>query len=112
MTAEGGVMFALLIRLVIAIALLLPMLVLASGSVASAQGTPEPQRYGRDNQGYASQFPEVLDQLDAFWSANLTGAGAPYRSPTVIPLEDFQTTGCGPAGPENFAFYCPIEQAI
>jgi hypothetical protein len=26
----------------------------------SAQSTPEPQRYGRDTQGYAGQFLEVL----------------------------------------------------
>ena len=40
------------------------------GIAVSAQSTPEPQRYGRDDQGYASQFTEVLDQLDAFWSGN------------------------------------------
>src|SRR5215212_4438387 len=77
-----------------------------------AQGTPEPQRYGRESQGYASQFTEVVDQLDAFWSENFAAAGATYRSPAVVPLEDFVITGCGPAGPEDFAFYCSLDEAI
>jgi hypothetical protein len=78
----------------------------------SAQGTPEPQRYGRDDQGYASQFAEVLDQLDAFWSSNFAATSATYRSPAVIPLEDVVITGCGPAGPEDFAFYCGNDETI
>ncbi len=82
------------------------------GLVVSAQGTPEPQRYGRDTQGYASQLAEVLDQLDAFWLSNFEVTGATYRSPAVIRLEDFVITGCGPAGPKNFAFYCPRDEAI
>jgi predicted metalloprotease len=82
------------------------------GLGVSAQGTPEPQRYGRESQSYASEFTEVLDQLDAFWSGNFAESGATYRSPAVIPLEDFVITGCGPAGPEYFAFYCPIEESI
>jgi predicted metalloprotease len=82
------------------------------GNAVSAQGTPEPQRYGRENQGYASQFAEVLDQLDAFWSGNLAEAGAPYRSATVFPLEDVVITGCGPAGPKDFAFYCRLDETI
>ena len=90
-------MFASLIRLVVSIAFLLPTLGPASGSVASAQGTPEPQRYGREDQGYVSQFPEVLEQLDAFWSGNFADAGTPYESPAVVPLEDAVITACGPA---------------
>jgi predicted metalloprotease len=30
----------------------------------------------------------------------------------VTPLEDFVITGCGPARPENFAFYCPRDEAF
>ena len=90
------------------------LLALAPGiaPAVSAQGTPEPQRYGRDNQGYASQFAEVLDQLDAFWLSNFEATGASYRSPAVIRLDDFVVTECGPAGPENFAFYCHRDEAI
>jgi predicted metalloprotease len=91
---------------------LLSVFGLGFGQAVSAQSTPEPQRYGRDSQGYASQFPEVLDQLDAFWSANLAETAATYRSPTVFPLEDFVITACGPAGPEDIAFYCPLDQTI
>jgi predicted metalloprotease len=92
--------------------ILVAALFLAFGTAVSAQGTPEPQRYGRESQGYASQFAEVLDQLDAFWSGTFAEAGASYRPPEVIPLEDFVITRCGPAGPEHFAFYCPSEEAI
>jgi hypothetical protein len=99
-----------LIRL--AVATLLLAIAPGFGLAVSAQSTPEPQRYGRESQGYASQFTEVLDQLDAFWSGNFSEAGATYRSPTVIPLEDVVITGCGPAGPEHFAFYCPREETI
>jgi predicted metalloprotease len=101
-----------LVRHAIVFAVLVPTLCSAFGNAAWAQSTPEAQRYGRDNQGYASQFIEVLDQLDAFWSGNFAGAAATYRSPSVIPLEDFVVTGCGPAGPEDFAFYCPIDETI
>jgi hypothetical protein len=96
----------------LAITFLLLAIAPGFGLVVSAQGTPEPQRYGRDTQGYASQLAEVLDQLDAFWLSNFEVTGATYRSPAVIRLEDFVITGCGPAGPENFAFYCPRDEAI
>ena len=95
-----------------ATAILVIALVSGSGPGISAQSTPEPQRYGRESQGYASQFTEVLGQLDAFWSVNFAEAGTPYRSPSVVPLEDFVITGCGPAGPEDFAFYCPLDETI
>ena len=105
-------MSAALVRLIVAIAILLTMFGSAFGLVVSAQSTPEPQRYGRDDQGYASQFAEVLGQLDAFWVGNFAATGATYRSPSVIPLEDFVITGCGPAGPEDFAHYCRPDEAI
>lgn len=84
----------------------------AFGKVVSAQGTPEPQRYHREDQGYASQFPEVLDQLDAFWSTNFEEAGTPYESPAVVPLEEVVVTACGPASPDDFAFYCARDETI
>ena len=101
-----------LVRLAVTFAFLLSTLGPAFGLIVTAQGTPEPQRYGRESQGYASQFAEVLDQLDAFWLGNFEAIGATYRSPEVIPLEDFVITGCGPAGPEDFAFYCRHDEAI
>src|SRR4051812_36962481 len=105
-------MFAALVRLAVAISILLAALGSAFGFVVSAQSTPESQRYGRDDQGYASQFAEVVDQLDAFWRSNFAATGATYRSPAVISLEDVVITGCGPAGPDAFAFYCAADEAI
>jgi hypothetical protein len=96
----------------VASAILLFALVPGFGLVVSAQSTPEPQRYGRESEGYASQFAEVLGQLDAFWVSNFAATSATYRSPSVIPLEDFVITGCGPAGPEDFAHYCRPDEAI
>jgi hypothetical protein len=101
-----------LVRCIVASAILLLALAPGFGPVVSAQSTPEPQRYGRDDQGYASQFSEVLTQLDTFWLGNFAETGATYRSPSVIPLEDFVITGCGPAGPEDFAHYCRPDEAI
>ena len=99
-----------LVRL--AIAILLLALAPGFGPVVSAQSTPEPQRYGREGQDYASQFADVIDQMDTFWLGIFEGTEADYRPPAVTPLEDFVITGCGPAGPENFAFYCPRDEAI
>jgi predicted metalloprotease len=101
-----------LVRQTLVFGFLVSALCSALGTAASAQGTPEAQRYGRDSQGYASQFVEVLDQLDTFWSRNFAEAQAPYRSPTIVPLEDFVITGCGPAGPEDFAHYCRPDETI
>ena len=109
---EGRAMFTALVRPAVAVAILLTILGPNVNLIASAQGTPEPQRYGRASQGYASQFAEVLDQLDAFWMGNFEATGGTYRSPAVIPLEDLVITGCGPAGPEDFAFYCRNDETI
>ena len=35
-----------------------------------------------------------------------------YRAPTVTSLEAPVVTACGPAGPEDLAFYCRAEEAI
>jgi predicted metalloprotease len=101
-----------LVRCIVANAILLFALAPGFGLIVSGQSTPEPQRYGRDDQDYASQFAEVLTQLDTFWLGNFEETGATYRSPSVIPLEDFVITGCGPAGPEDFAHYCRPDEAI
>jgi uncharacterized protein len=101
-----------LVRFTAAIAILLSALEPVFGPVVAAEVTPEPQRYGRESQGYAAQFAEVLDQLDAFWRGIFAETGATYRTPTVIRLEDFVITGCGPAGPEDFAHYCRPDEAI
>jgi hypothetical protein len=60
---DGGVMFAALVRLVVAITFVLSALGSAIGLVVSAQSSPEPQRYGRNDLGYASQWD--LRALDA-----------------------------------------------
>ena len=82
-----------LVRVTVAAAILMSTLGPAVGLVASAQGTPEPQRYGYESQGFASQFAEVIDQLDAFWLGIFDTAGGIYRTPAVAPLEDFVITG-------------------
>lgn len=101
-----------LLRLQLVCALLLAIggPVLASG--VSAQSTPEPNRYVRESQGYAGQFADVLTQLDSFWIGIFGEAGVAYRSPAAIPLERPVETACGPAGPQDFAFYCPRDEAI
>src|SRR5215207_4781178 len=77
-----------------------------------AQPTPESQRYGNEEQGYASQFGEVLTELDAFWLDIFDASGATYRTPSVVALDQPLTTGCGPAGPQDVAFYCPPDEGI
>ncbi|MDQ3696085.1 MAG: neutral zinc metallopeptidase [Chloroflexota bacterium] len=84
----------------------------ALAMVVSAQSTPEPNRYVRESQGYAGQFADVLEELDAFWFGIFSEAGVVYRAPAVIPLERPVQTGCGAAGPQDFAFYCPRNETI
>lgn len=84
----------------------------AFGVAASTQGTPTPQGYGRSDQGYAAQFGEVIIQLDEFWRAVYRESGIGYQTPTVVAVEGPIQTGCGPAGPEQFAFYCPTDRTI
>ena len=100
-------------RLAIIVALL-PVLLPLSMPAARAQDTPTPasQRYGSDRSGYAGEFTDVLAQLDIFWSDTFQDSGASYRSPNVVPLNDVIDTGCGPATPAEFAFYCPLDQTI
>ena len=48
----------------------------------------------------------------AFWGDIFETSGTAYRTPTVVPLDQRITTGCGPAGPDDFAFYCRADEAI
>ena len=100
------------VRLTLVRAILIATFVPALAASVRAQSTPEPNRYVRESQGYAGQFADVLSQLDIFWLRIFTEARVTYRSPAVIPLEGPVQTGCGPAGPAAFAFYCPRDEAI
>ena len=73
---------------------------------------PAPPRDGRERQGYRMPFPEVVHDVNAFWQRAFAAVGAVYHAPSVTVLEAPVTTACGPAGPEDLAFYCPAEEAI
>jgi predicted metalloprotease len=81
-------------------------------SRVAAQSTPQAQRYGHETQEYASDFAAVLTELDAFWFDIFRASGGTYRTPVIVALEQRIMTGCGPAGPEDFAFYCPADAAV
>src|SRR4051794_39943483 len=87
-------------------------LIHASVPQVMAQETPAPERYGGTTQDYAAQFADVIVELNTFWSAIFTEAGVPYRAPSVVALDAPTTTACGPAGPESFASYCPLDETI
>jgi predicted metalloprotease len=53
-----------------------------------------------------------VHDLNAFWQRVIGAAGTSYRAPTVKTLEAPVETACGPAGPEDLAFYCRAEEAI
>jgi predicted metalloprotease len=74
--------------------------------------TPAPPRDGRERQGYRMPFPEVVQDVNAFWQRAFAAVGAVYHAPSVTVLEAPVTTACGPGGPEDLAFYCPAEEAI
>ena len=98
----------------LALVIVLLLLAVPSSRIpdVSAQSTPAAQRYGNQDQGYAAQFTEVLIQLDAFWSAIFESSGMDYRTPEVVPLNQPIATGCGPIGPQDFAMYCSVDEAI
>src|SRR6186713_2746452 len=77
---------------------------------AFAQDIPEPQRYGGSSQDYTAQFPQVFEELNAFWGGIFAAAGVAYRAPSVVTLDEPTSTACGAAGPEGFAFYCPSDE--
>jgi predicted metalloprotease len=76
----------------------------------TAQRKATVQRDGGERQGYTNPFPEVVQDLNAFWRTTLNAVGTPYRAPSVKTLEAPVVTACGPAGPEHLAFYCPPEE--
>jgi predicted metalloprotease len=78
----------------------------------AAQRTPASPRDGCKRQGYKIPFPEVVHDLNAFWQRSFGAFGTMYRAPTVKTLEAPVVTACGPAGPEDLAFYCPVEEAV
>lgn len=98
-------------RAVVTLWVFFSILVPTAGSLVAAQETPEPRRYGQRD-GYAGQFSEVFSELNAFWLTSFQAAGITYRTPNVISLEEQVVTGCGPAGPVDFAFYCPRDETI
>jgi uncharacterized protein len=83
------------------------------GSHATAcPRTLAPPSASAEEQRYRMPFTEVARDLNAFWQRAFTESGATYRAPAVKTLTTSVETACGPAGPEQFAFYCPAEEAI
>jgi uncharacterized protein len=56
----------------------------------------------------------VVDDLDAFYADVLSYTPTPYHSPRVVLVSpgDRVSTGCGPATPGFYAFYCPPDGTI
>ncbi|MCA9878453.1 MAG: neutral zinc metallopeptidase, partial [Thermomicrobiales bacterium] len=56
----------------------------------------------------------VVDDLDAFYADVLSYTPNKYYSPRVVLVEpgDRVMTGCGPATPGFYAFYCPLDTTI
>lgn len=56
----------------------------------------------------------VVNDLDAFYADVLSYTETPYYSPGVVLVSagDRVGTGCGPATPGFYAFYCPPDQTI
>jgi predicted metalloprotease len=76
------------------------------------QPTPALPRAGCERQRNKIPFPDVVQDLNAFWQRAFGAVGTTYRAPIVTTLEVPVVTSCGPAGPESLAFYCPAEEAI
>ncbi len=56
----------------------------------------------------------VVDDLDAFYADVLSYTDSRYYSPRVVLVApgDVVGTGCGPATPGFYAFYCPLDSSI
>ena len=56
----------------------------------------------------------VVDDLDAYYADVLSYTDSKYFSPRVVLVEpgDSVMTGCGPASPGFYAFYCPPDESI
>lgn len=87
------------------VVLMLPILLFASPMTASAQETPTPipQGYRSGRAGYASEFNEVLGQLDAYWFSIFSQSANEYHAPGVVAVTASIVTSCGPASPADFA---------
>jgi hypothetical protein len=57
-------------------------------------------------------FADLATAIDTFWSATFEAGDVPYASPAIVAIDQVRDTGCGRAGPENVAFYCPEDSTI
>lgn len=89
-------------------------LVLARDSVAGQTPTPSANSYRPSTQGnkYQGAFSDLALEIDRFWSETFASYGSAYNSPPIYPLEKQIATACGPAGPADGAFYCPLDNSI
>jgi len=74
------------------------------------------ETYGQQSQPITEGdlIQNVVDDLDAFYADVLSYTATPYHSPRVVLVSqgDRVNTGCGPATPGFYAFYCPPDQTI
>jgi predicted metalloprotease len=72
--------------------------------------------YGQESQPITEGdlIQNVVDDLDAFYADVLSYTPNPYYSPRVVLVSpgDRILTGCGPAQPGFYAFYCPPDTTI
>ncbi len=56
----------------------------------------------------------VTRDLDTFYRDALASSEYQYASPRVVVVDEgeFAQTGCGPAQPGFWAFYCPVDQSV
>ena len=64
-----------------------------------------------DAQDQGKQFVNfVLNDLDAFWTAQLESAGKQLQPPGLVLFSDAVASGCGQASSATGPFYCPLDQ--
>jgi predicted metalloprotease len=72
--------------------------------------------YGQESQPITEGdlIQNVVDDLDAFYADVLSYTPDKYFSPRVVLVApgDQVMTGCGPATPGFYAFYCPLDTSI
>lgn len=95
--------------LVLALAVSVPF---AAHPALGADRARQGQNYHGQTDPYAAQFGDLLGDLDAFWSAAFRETAADYRSPETVAMDRPVQTGCGPADPSAFAFYCNSDETI
>jgi hypothetical protein len=85
-------------------------------SSAGGQEPPSPPAAGelRTGQpsGYAGDFSDLTNAIDAFWAETFRAAGFAYASPVVVTVDRFMTTDCGNTGPTDSPFYCSTDATI